>query len=303
MPELPEVHTTATELNRLLKDKSIINVWTSYKSNYPSYKNQIKNSNYFKKFKKEVVGSKIISVERRAKNILINLDNAKTILIHMKMTGHLLYGEYEIARSEKREARSKEIEWRPKQKGGPLNDKMNGWIRLVFTLSNNKHLVLSDLRKFAKVTLEKELGHLGPEPLDKSFTFEIFKEQINKKPNGHIKTILMNQELISGIGNIYSDEALWMSKINPETTVKKLKDEKLKELFGKIKLVLKKGIKLSGDSMSDYRRPDGTPGNFQKHHCVYQRKNQDCMRKECNGKIERKVVNGRSSHFCPICQK
>lgn len=290
MPELPEVHTTATELNSLIKGKTITNVWTEYKSSY--YKNQIKDPAYFKKFKKIITGSKIVSVERRAKNILINLDNKETILIHMKMTGHLLYGKYKKTRGT----------WEPSQKG-PLNDKMNGWIRLVFELSNNKHLALSDMRKFAKVTLENDLKHLGPEPLDKSFSLKKFKEQICKKPNRKIKTVLMNQELISGIGNIYSDEALWMSKIDPETLVKKLTDEKLKLLLKNIKEVLKKGIKLSGDSMSDYRRPDGTPGEFQKHHAVYQRKNLNCLRKDCNGKIERKVVNGRSSHFCPKCQK
>lgn len=293
MPELPEVHTTATELDRLIKGKKILNVWTSYKSSYSHYENQIKNPEYFEKFKKEILNSKIISVNRRAKNILISLNNKKIILVHLKMTGHLLYGEY---------SKSKNGEWKPDQKG-PLNDKMNGWIRLVFTLSDGKHLALSDLRKFAKVTLEKKLDDLGPEPLEKSFNFKIFKEQINKKPNGKIKTILMNQEIIAGIGNIYSDEALWMSKINPETLVNKLSDQKLKILLKNIKEVLRKGIKLSGDSMSDYRRPDGTPGNFQKHHRVYQRKNLACLRKACKGKIQRKVVNGRSSHFCPVCQK
>jgi formamidopyrimidine-DNA glycosylase len=210
----------------------------------------------------------------------------------MKMTGHLLYGSYKKNRGE----------WKPRLTG-PLNDPFNGWIRLVFTFSDGNHLALSDMRKFAKVTLENDLGHLGPEPLDASFKFQNFKSQIMKKPNGKIKTVLMNQELISGIGNIYSDEALWMSKINPETLVKDLKDEQLKTLLKNIKLVLKKGIHFAGDSMQDYRRPDGTPGEFQKHHCVYQRKNLDCMKRGCKGKIERKVVNGRSAHFCPVCQK
>lgn len=292
MPELPEVHTTVTELNKLLKGKKITDIWTSYKSSYTPYKNQIKNPAYFKKFKKEILNSKIVFVERKAKNILINLDNKKTILIHMKMTGHLLYGKYKKTNKT----------WTPNQKG-PLNDKMNGWIRLVFTFSNGKHLALSDLRKFAKVTLEKETDHLGPEPLETSFKFENFKSQIFKKPTGKIKTVLMNQELISGIGNIYSDEALWMSGIDPETQVEKIQNHKLQTLFKNIKIILKKGIRFSGDSMSDYRRPDGTPGNFQKYHCVYQRKSLFCKRKGCKGKIQRKVVNGRSSHFCPECQK
>jgi formamidopyrimidine-DNA glycosylase len=298
MPELPEVHTTATELNKLLKNKKIVNVWTCYKSSY--YKDQIKNPKYFKKFKSQIINSKIVSVTRRAKNILINLDNTKTILIHMKMTGHLLYGSYKFDKNE----------WKPIQKG-PLNDKMNGWIRLVFTLNNKKHLALSDLRKFAKVTLENETGHLGPEPLEASFKFENFKSQITKTSvsakasarQRKIKIILLDQTIIAGIGNIYSDEALWMSQIHPETLVSQIPNIKLQKLFKSIKLVLKKGIKFSGDSMSDYRRPDGTPGNFQKHHCVYQRKNLPCKRRGCNGKIARIVVGGRGTHYCPKCQK
>ena len=114
MPELPEVHTTATELNILLKGKKISDIWTSYKSTY--YNNQIKDPKYFKKFKKETTGAKIVSVTRRAKNVLINLDNKKTILVHMKMTGHLLYGKYKNVRGT----------WIPNQKG-PLNDRMNEW--------------------------------------------------------------------------------------------------------------------------------------------------------------------------------
>jgi formamidopyrimidine-DNA glycosylase len=290
MPELPEVHTTATELNKLLKNKKIVNVWTSYKSSY--YKDQIKNPKYFQKFNKEILNSKIISVTRRAKNILINLDNNKTILIHMKMTGHLLYGSYKFNKNE----------WKPNQKG-PLNDKMNGWIRLVFTLNNNKHLALSDLRKFAKVTLENETEHLGPEPLEESFKFSNFKYQIYKKLNSKIKMVLLDQAIIAGIGNIYSDESLWMSQIHPEALVKNLNDTQIRNLLKNIKEVLQKGIKFSGDSMSDYRRPDGTPGNFQKHHCVYQRKNQPCKRRCCKGKISRIVVGGRGTHYCPECQK
>jgi formamidopyrimidine-DNA glycosylase len=290
MPELPEVHTTVTELNSLISGKKIIEVWTSYKSYF--YKNQIKNPKYFKKFKKEVCETKISNVTRRAKNVLINLDNNKSILIHMKMTGHLLYGKYNFENET----------WIPKDKG-PLQDKMNGWIRLVFTLNNGKHLTLSDLRKFAKVTLENDLEKIGPEPLEKVFDLQAFSKQINKKPNGKIKSVLLNQELIAGIGNIYSDESLWMSHIHPETLVKDLSESKRKVLLKNIKEVLNKGIKFSGDSMSDYRRPDGTPGNFQKHHSVYQRKNLDCKRKTCKGKITRIVVGGRGTHYCPECQK
>lgn len=293
MPELPEVHTTATELNKLIKGKKIVNVWTNYKSLYYKGKKQIKDPNYFKKFKKEIIGKKILNVRRRAKNVLIDIEGHKTILIHMKMTGHLLYGKYKKEKGE----------WRPAINGGPLNDPFNGWIRLVFTLSNDKHLVLSDMRKFAKVTLEDDTVGLGPEPLETDFTYNVFVEQVSQKLNGKIKTVLMDQQLIAGIGNIYSDESLWMSKIHPEKTVSEIKEEDLKNLYKNIKKVLKKGIDFSGDSLQDYRRPDGTPGEFQLHHQIYGRKNLPCKRRGCKGTTKRVVVNGRSAHFCPKCQK
>lgn len=292
MPELPEVHTTTIELKKLIKGKKIVSIWSNYNSPHYKGKKQIKDSNYFTKFKKEVIGKKILDVRRRAKNVLIDIEGSKTILIHMKMTGHLLYGKYKIENKV----------WTPCQKG-PLNDKMNGWIRLVFTLSNHKHLVLSDMRKFAKVTLEDDTKHLGPEPLEKKFTYKVFEKRISKKPKGCIKTVLMNQELIAGIGNIYSDEALWFSQIHPQSIVSKISEQKLKMLYKNTKKVLQKGINLSGDSMSDYRRPDGSPGKFQLHHKVYQRKNMECKKGGCVGKIKRIVVNGRSAHFCPDCQK
>ena len=113
----------------------------------------------------------------------------------------------------------------------------------------------------------------------------------------------MDQELISGIGNIYSDEALWLTGIHPEEKPKKIISEKTSQLFKNIKIILKKGIDFGGDSTSDYRQPDGTPGNFQKHHKVYRRRGENCLKKGCNGKIIRKVVGGRSAHFCEKHQK
>lgn len=300
MPELPEVHTTATDLNELLKGKKILDVWTNYNSPFYKNKPQIKNPTYFKLFKKEIVSETVTSASRVAKNVLIHLTNDKTILVHMKMTGHLLYGKYKKTGAE----------WKPDQKGA-LNDMWNGWIRLVFTLSNGKHLALSDLRKFAKVTLlqtsnlheSDDLQNIGPDPLEKSFTKKVFVERIMMRPKGKIKTVLMDQSLIAGIGNIYSDEALWLSTINPETLVADIPVAKHATLLKNIKHVLSKGIDFKGDSMSDYRRPNGEPGDFQNHHNVYQRKGKTCNRRGCAGIITRKVVNGRSAHYCDTCQK
>lgn len=312
MPELPEVTTTAQKLNEILPSLRIISIWTNYDSPYFYGKENIKDPKYFLNFKKEVTGKKIESSVRVGKNVLINIEGPKTILIHMKMTGHLLYGKYKKAKIEEvvNGESKKVLGWVADEKG-PLQDKFNQYIRLVFELSNGKFLVLSDARRFAKVCLipdgkiseYKDLKNLGPDPTPKNFDKKVFKEILNKKPEGRIKNILMDQDLISGIGNIYSDEALWLTGIHPEEKPEKLSDKKINELLKNIKIILKKGIDFGGDSTSDYRQPDGTPGNFQKHHKVYRRRGEKCLRKNCDGIITRKVVGGRSAHFCNKHQK
>ena len=311
MPELPEVHTTATILNKLISELVIIDVWSGYNSLFHKGKENIKNIHYFGKFKKEVMGKKILNVKRRGKNILINLEKNTTILIHMKMTGHLLYGKYKQppATPPPLLRGNKYSEWKAVEEG-PLQDPFNRFIRLVFTFSNKKHLAFSDMRKFAKVCLIKtdeleksaDLRGLGPEPLKKDFNFTIFKERLNKKPNSKIKQVLMDQTIISGIGNIYSDEMLWLAGIHPETKVQKIPAPKLKKLFEAMKKVLEKGIKLNGDSMSDYRNPYGEKGRFQNTHMAYRRTGQICGKKGCKGIITRIKVGGRSAHFCNIHQ-
>ncbi|MFA6397625.1 MAG: DNA-formamidopyrimidine glycosylase [Candidatus Paceibacterota bacterium] len=300
MPELPEVQTTVSGLKKVLPKLKINDFWSDLPQKNHKQKETIKNASYFNFFKKEIVGKKIIDVKRKAKNILIFLDNNKTILIHMKMTGHLLYGNYEKTKDS----------WKPKEKG-PLQDPYNRFIHAVFILSGKKHLAFSDTRKFGKITLldsnkleeSKDLKNLGPEPLEKNFTFPKFLERINKKPNWKIKQALMDQSLISGIGNIYSDEILFFAGINPEERVTDIENKEFRKMFEGIKTILSKGIKFGGDSMSDYRNIDGKKGNFQYHHLAYQRTGEKCSKRGCIGVIIRKKVGGRSAHFCSCHQK
>lgn len=316
MPELPEVHTTATKLNKLIKGLIISNVWTDYFSSIFKGKDQIKNKKYFEQLKKDIVGAKVVSVTRRAKNVLINLYNGKTVLVHMKMTGHLLFGTYRKVdalnlRFKNKEKWKKET-WIPDEKeNSSLWDSYNRFIHFVITFSNNKSLVLSDVRKFAKVVVEdtdkiaetKHLKKLGPEPLEKTFTLNIFKERLEKKLGWPIKIALMNQELIAGIGNIYSDEMLWRANIHPQEKVQKISPQKLKVLFVAMKETLSKGIDFGGDSMSDYRQPDGSAGKFQNKHMAYKRKSVPCLKKGCSGIMKRIVVGSRSAHFCEKHQR
>lgn len=300
MPELPEVQTTVNILNKTVKGLEILDVWTDYDSAFHEGKNNIKDKKYFPFFKKEIINKKILGTERRAKNVLINVSGNKTILVHLKMTGHLLYGKYTF----------KNKNWSPPS-DGPLSDPFNRFIHLAFSLSNGSTLVLSDMRKFAKVFVfdtdkmykTPDLEKLGPEPLLKSFTYEIFKKRIHKKPKGKIKTVLMDQTIISGIGNIYSDEVLWMSSVHPLALVKNIDERKLKLLYKSIIKVLQQSIKVGGDSMSDYRNPYGEKGGYQNIHKVYQRNGEKCQMKNCKGIIRRIKVGGRSAHYCDVHQK
>jgi formamidopyrimidine-DNA glycosylase len=308
MPELPEVTTTVNGLKKVLPGLSFVDVWTDLaKKNQTikQFKETIKDENFFKRFKKNIVGQKVVSVERRAKNILINVSNGYTILIHLKMTGHLLYGEY------LKKTLNKKTIWIPKNTNTPLGDPYNWFKHFFFYLANNKHLAFGDSRKFGKITFfktnEKEksihLKNIGPEPLDEKMNLKIFKDRLNIKPNRKIKTVLMDQSIIVGIGNIYSDEMLWLSGIHPESIVSKIPQKENSLLYKKMKIVLEKGINLGGDSMSDYRNIDGLRGNFQHHHNVYRLNKTSCKKKDCNGDIMRVVVNGRSAHFCNKHQK
>lgn len=300
MPELPEVQTTVDGINATSRGLTIIDVWTSYKSKFHKGKDNIKDPRFFEFFRKNITGKKIESATRRAKNILIHL-GGNTILMHMKMTGHLLYGAYEYRKNT----------WVPKEKTGPLADPFNKFIRLVFSLSNGNHLAFSDMRKFAKVTLiskdqlekSSHLVDLGIEPFDPKFTYKVFKERVYKRPTGRIKNVLMDQTLIAGIGNIYSDEALWRASIHPEESVKNIPEKNLKLLYKATIDTLKKGISFGGDSMSDYRNIYGETGGFQAHHKAYQRKGEPCGKPKCKGIILRKIVGGRSAHFCSVHQK
>jgi formamidopyrimidine-DNA glycosylase len=296
MPELPEVETTVRGLNENVKNLVIKDVWTDYFSEFHIGKPNIKNRTYFKKFHEAVSGARILGAARRAKNVLIHLSNGKTILVHMKMTGHLLYGEYEKI----------DKNWKPKEEG-PLKDPFNRFIHVVFTLGNGKHLVLSDLRKFAKITLidtknlekDPDLSDLGPEPLSENFSEKIFTERLSLRPKGKIKQVLMDQTVIAGIGNIYSDEILFAAGVHPLTEVTSIPKKNLRLAYQAMKKILRYSLAIGGSSESDYRNIFGQPGNFQNKTKAYGHEGERCSKRGCGGKIVRIKIGGRSASFCP----
>lgn len=335
MPELPEVQTTVDGINAEVASLTIVDVWTDYNSLFHAKKDNIKNPEYFAHFKKDVIGAKIIKASRVGKNVLMHLSNGKTILTHMKMTGHYMYGKYhkigtphshfDVARfalhhtvrgfaaHKMRTApstKSPKETWEPVATDGPLRDPYNRHIHLLFSLSDGNHLAFADLRKFAKVfvfdtenekTIE-DLMHLGPDPLSPDFTYAVFKKQLLKRPTWNIKTALMSQDLIAGIGNIYSDEILFAAGVHPLSKVGTIPEPKMKAMFKATKPLLKRGIDFGGDSDSDYRNIYGEPGKFQNKHHAYRQTGKPCPKRD-GGTITRLVVGARSAHFCPVHQK
>jgi formamidopyrimidine-DNA glycosylase len=288
MPELPEVETTVRGVEKYCAGKKITGFW----SDAPGMIRYISP----KQMGKLVVGAKIVGARRRAKNILIDLSNDKTLVIHMKMTGHLLYGKYDK-------------NWEAIDPGPLRDDPYNRFIHIVFSLGDNKHLAFCDMRKFGKIAIHstnnlhttKELINLGPELWE--ISGKGFSEIYSKIKSGKIKQKLLDQTLLAGVGNIYSDEGLWAAGIDPHSIPNKIPAHKLKDLFKSLVTITKRSLKTGGDSMSDYRNIDGLSGKFQNFHKAYKQTGKACSKRGCSGIIKRTVIAARSTHFCPVHQR
>ncbi len=285
MPELPEVEITVNFLKKKILGKKIKDVALEAE--------EIIKKPKIGTFKKIIKGKQIKDIQRKGKNILFFLSKDYILLFHLKLTGHLLLGKWKKEKGK----------WTPLKEGPLKEDPLNKFLRVIFILDDGEMLALSDLRKFAKIELGKEkeilkeLEKLGPNPLE--ISLEEFKKRVQKRKKSEIKKVLMQQEVISGIGNIYSAEALWEAKISPFRKVKELSEGDLKKLFQSIKKILKEAIKLQGESISDWRKPDGEKGNYDKIRKVYRK--EKCQR--CGGKILKKILGQRSTYFCASCQK
>ena len=292
MPELPEVETIVRQLNKTIKGEVITDLWTDSPNN-------LKGNFKIEKVHSLIKNRKVLKVERKGKNILIFLDKDWVLWIHLKMTGHLLVGDFEYLHDQ----------WQPKTQGALL-DPQNRFLHWVFSLKNGKKLALSDMRKFAKIVLlttkdlkqAKDLNDLGIDPLSLEFNQEQL-EEILSSARGEIKKILMDQKIISGIGNIYANEVLWEAKINPFKKAKELEKEEIKRLLQAIKEILGLAIKYQGTSAEDeaYRNLQGEEGSYAQFLQVYQKEGEPCSR--CGTLIKRVKNQGRSTFYCPQCQK
>ncbi|MDD3292636.1 MAG: DNA-formamidopyrimidine glycosylase [Candidatus Pacebacteria bacterium] len=282
MPELPEVETIVRGLEKKVQGRTFLNVWTDSEKIFKNIS--------FNNFTKKIKGKKVLEIKRRGKNILFELSDNLVLLIHQKITGHLLLGKW----------RKKNNTWISDRF---IKDKANQFIRVIFFLDKGVQMALSDLRKFAKIELwnkneiEKELELLGPEPLE--INFSDFEKLFLKK-KGVVKQALMDQNFIVGIGNIYASDILWEAKIDPRRKIETLNKKDLKKIYLAMLSILKESIKLKGDSFSDFRTVLGDKGGYHQVVRVYGKENEKC---KCGGIIKRIKQGGRSTFFCPKCQK
>lgn len=300
MPELPEVQTIVDDLNRKITGDRIIDFWTDWEK---SIKNPLAE------FKKQILGKKIAKVIRRGKNLLFYIDNGPIMLVHLKMTGHLLVKNNFSTEKGKRNEKA--------DNDGYFNDKVNQYIHHIWYLEGKrakvkgKRMEFSDLRKFAKIRLlagtdldqDAELSQLGIEPLGKDFSYKNFEAILEKYAKKSIRDFLMEQSIIAGIGNIYASEILFEAGVLPGRKNKSLANQEKKLIYQAIKNVLAKAVKMRGTSDSDYRDTDGAPGGFQKVLKVYNREKNPCQRTGCTGVVKREKIKQRSAFFCESCQK
>ena len=285
MPELPEVESVVRGLRREIVGRKIKSVWIAVPK-------LIKGSSA-EKFSRSIKDRKVITVRRRAKNILISLDGDYLLLIHLKMTGHLLLSRWKLGKT-----KAEPLE------GGVFSEKVNGYIRVVFTLDDGRMLGFSDLRKFGKLRLgpekeviSEEIGRVGPEATE--ITEKELKDML-KSSGRSIKQVLLDQTKIAGIGNIYSDDILWKAKIHPLRKANSLSDKEIKAVLSATKEILALAISLGGTSISDYRDVEGLEGRYGNRRLVYDRDKEPCFR--CKTPIEKLKIGGRTSRFCPKCQ-
>jgi len=280
MPELPEVETIRRGLQRKIKNKQIKDIVVNV--------DKIVKKPYLGEFITKIKRKKIKEVGRRGKYIIIHLDSKDKLIVHLGMTGLLIY-PYDNKITEK-----------------GINPKHN---HLIFTFTDDTQLVFNDVRRFGKIFLVSNIDEvesitkLGVEPLEDYFTEEVFIQVLNKKKKGKIKPFLMNQKFITGLGNIYANEVLYRSNIHPLRLISSLNKKEVRNLYQQIKLVLSEAVELQGSTVADeaYRDTDGDKGKFAKKLQIYARKGEPCIK--CGHSIEVVRIEGRSSFICPQCQK
>jgi formamidopyrimidine-DNA glycosylase len=288
MPELPEVETIKRGLRRLIVGKKIVSVEKLNQKSFDVDKKLLDRC---------VDDGTIVSVHRRAKMLIVSLDSGYSLIIHLKMTGQLIY----ISDSQRFGA------------GHPndsfINNLPDRSTRVIIFFDDKSKLFFNDQRKFGWIKLFKTdtidsldfIEKLGPEPLEKSFNSDVLFKQLQRRKKSVIKAAILDQTVLSGIGNIYADESLWGAKINPFERVGGISRNKINLLCKEIKAVLKLSIDNGGSTDRNYVDAEGKKGNYLKFARVFRREGQACPR--CGTIIIKTRCAGRGTHICPNCQK
>jgi len=286
MPELPEVETIRKDLSRLIVNKKIvsieINLKRIIKPNTKVFSGTLKNN-------------KFAQIERIGKLLIFKLaDHKKYLLVHLKMTGQLIY------------QKNKKIIPGGHSDKSSIENLPNKFTRVIFNFFDGGKLFFNDARTFGylKIVGKEELeiikNKFGIEPMTENFKLEDF-EKIIKSRKTNIKAVLLNQQLISGIGNIYADEILFLAKVKPDRVASKLTKKEIKNIFEATGKIIRNAIKYRGTTFNDYLDANGNKGNFVKFLKVYQKEGERCL--VCSSLIKKTKVAGRGTRYCPHCQK
>mgnify|MGYP003584538338 CR=1 FL=1 len=276
MPELPEIETIVAGLNRLVIGKIIDDITWDWAKAFPNDPAVVDAT----------IGRSIVKASRMGKAILIDLDNTTTILIHLKMTGQLVFQEAD--------------------QEGPFPDKTT---RVTLDFTDGSLLYFNDQRKFGwvKILTSTELANneflqkLGPDPLSKTFTQALFTQRMSRRKDTSVKAALLDQTVVAGLGNIYCDEALFLAGIMPDRKVRTLSDQDYRKLHRAIRKVLKRSVELGGSTRRNYLNVEGIRGHYLDEAFVYGRTGEPC--RVCAQPILKIRVAGRGTHFCKHCQK
>jgi formamidopyrimidine-DNA glycosylase len=276
MPELPEVETIRRDLDARIVGRRVTGVTIAPDSGKPVA--VIKGTDE-STFREGVVGARVVAVERRGKYLVLRLDTQTMIVVHLRMTGSLLHRTPDVP--------------------------PDRYLRATLSLDDGTELRFTDLRKFGGLWLVDSIDEamsqtLGPEPLDEGFTLDVVRDAVAGK-KAPVKSVLLDQRRIAGIGNIYADEACFEAGIDPRRLGGTLKRPEVKKLHAAVRSVLLTGVESRGASFRDYQDADGKQGSMQMHVKVFRRTGKPCY--TCGTTIERVKLGGRSTHFCPKCQR
>lgn len=287
MPELPEVETVRRGLVQLIIGRTVRHVTHDTPKSFPNAPGDVREF---------LIGATVIDVRRRAKVLIIDLDTDYSLVIHLKMTGQMVFRGDQVFGA------------------GHPNDSLVGELpdkstRVTLEFTDNSRLFFNDQRKFGWMRLLPTIEipnidfmkKVGPEPLSDDFTAKIFIERMRKRSGTSIKAALLDQTVLAGVGNIYADEGLWGAKLHPSRRVRDISDAKLGTLYKELRFVLELSIEKGGSTDRNYVNAEGKKGSYIDFARVFRREGKDCPRHPGTTIIKIRVA-GRGTHVCPLCQ-